>query len=97
MWKHECEMLQFLRDQPAVSPFIPTFLHSQQETLEIYMKPIGLVLPRTRVPLRPEFITSLIDYATGLASLGLADWDLRDANIMLVSNTAIRGARRGNC
>jgi len=80
--ENECVVMQRLRSVKEVQDFIPNFLFQRSSPLEIGMQPIGEAM--LRHDLTPHLITSLIDYAVGLNNTGLADWDLRDVNIMLV-------------
>jgi hypothetical protein len=85
--QHECEMMKKFNSVDSVKQYIPTFVYSRvSPQLELGMKPIGDVVRRR--DLTKRLISSLIDYAVGLANAGYADWDLRDLNIMMVRTAA---------
>lgn len=95
LWQHECEMLKRFGQHTSVRALIPTIVSSQEATLEILMQPVGLVMRRR--DLSQKLITSLLDYAIGLAEDGYADWDLRDANVMMVSMLHAASGTRVRC
>ena len=46
LWRHECEMLERFGQHGPVCAFIPTIVFAQEATLEILIRPVGLVMHR---------------------------------------------------
>jgi hypothetical protein len=90
--QREADMLSKLN--AARVPFVPQLLWTEGASLAI--EPIGQRLAR-HAGLSRSQVEQLVTYAAALNGAGYADWDLRDANIMLqegVRHTGIRLQQR---